>query len=235
MKPTIIPKSDQLNADDLLSGPITIKITDVKIKAGQEQPVSIYYEGDNGKPYKACKSMCRVMVTAWGSDAAKYIGHSLTLFCDPKVKWAGLEVGGIRISHMSDIDDSMTMALTVTRANKKPFTVKPLVIGAPKAAAGEIPQSGLLPGSPPTAPNAAATLSQETKPVESGEGAQPNVPAPAAAPSRVIDQAIELEDRAKAMKINSTAFLTLFKVKTFEQLAKENYAGAKEWLDKKQQ
>jgi hypothetical protein len=37
-----------------------------------------------------------------------------------------MEVGGIRISHMSDIGETMTMALTVTRANKKPFTVKPL-------------------------------------------------------------------------------------------------------------
>jgi hypothetical protein len=29
---------------------------------------------------------------------------------------------------MSDIDSPMTMALTVTRANKKPYTVKPLLV-----------------------------------------------------------------------------------------------------------
>ena len=69
MSPVIIPKSDQLNSDDLIVGPITIKITDVIIRAGQEQPISIHYEGDNGKPYKACKSMCRVMVSAWGADS----------------------------------------------------------------------------------------------------------------------------------------------------------------------
>ena len=50
MAPTIIPKSDQTNADDLISGPITIKITGVDIRGGQEQPISIHYEGDNGKP-----------------------------------------------------------------------------------------------------------------------------------------------------------------------------------------
>jgi len=126
MSKTIIPKSDQLNADDLLTGPRTITITGVTVKGGQEQPVSISYEGDNGKPYKACKSMCRVLVSAWGADSSKYVGRSMTLYCDPKVKWGGMEVGGIRISHMSDIGESMTMALTVTRANKKPFTVKPL-------------------------------------------------------------------------------------------------------------
>jgi len=127
MTPTIVPKSDQKNADDLLSGPITIKITKVSIRPGTEQPVSVFFEGDEGKPWKPCKSMARVLVFAWGPDASKYVGRSLTLFCDPKVRWAGMEVGGIRISHMSDIDSSITMALTVTRANKKPFTVQPLV------------------------------------------------------------------------------------------------------------
>lgn len=126
MTKTIIPKSDQLNADDLLASPITITITGVTIRPGQEQPVSIHYECDEGKPYKPCKSMCRVMVSTWGADASKYTGRAMTLYCDPRVKWGGMEVGGIRISHMSDIDSAITMALTVTRANKKPFTVKPL-------------------------------------------------------------------------------------------------------------
>ena len=126
MHQTIIPKSDQLNADDLIGRDLTIKITGVDIKGGQEQPVSIHFEGDDGKPYKACKSMCRVMVSAWGPDSKKYVGRSMTLYRDPAVKWGGMAVGGIRISHMSDISDDMTMALTVTRANKKPFTVRPL-------------------------------------------------------------------------------------------------------------
>jgi hypothetical protein len=126
MTKVIVPKSDQLNADDLLSGPITIKITAVTIKGGNEQPISINFEGDNGKPYKPCKSMCRVMVLSWGADSSKYVGRSMTLYNDPKVKWAGLEVGGLRISHMSDISETMTMALTVTRGNKKPYIVKPL-------------------------------------------------------------------------------------------------------------
>lgn len=127
MHQTIVPKSDQLNADDLIGREMTIKITGVDIKGGQEQPVSISFDGDGGKPYKACKSMCRVMVSVWGADSKKYVGRSMTLYRDPKVKWGGMEVGGIRISHMSDISEDMTMALTMTRANKKPFTVRPLI------------------------------------------------------------------------------------------------------------
>ena len=132
MHAAIIPKSDQLNSDDLIGRSITIKVREVTIRPGTEQPVSIFYDGDEGKPYKACKSMCRVMVSAWGADSSKYVGRSMTLYSDPKVKWGGMEVGGIRISHMSDIDGPLTMALTVTRANKKPYTVKPLAACTPK-------------------------------------------------------------------------------------------------------
>jgi len=143
MKQAIIPKSDQLNADDLISGDMTITITGVTVKGGQEQPVSISFEGDNGKPYKACKSMCRVMVAAWGPDSSKYVGRSMTLYRDPSVKWGGIAVGGIRISHMSHIDENMTMALTVTRANKKPYTVKVLSV-AKNAAPQSHPVSSAL-------------------------------------------------------------------------------------------
>lgn len=126
MSAVIIPKSDQLNSDDLIAGPITVKITGVSIKSGSEQPISIAFEGDNGKPYKPCKSMCRVMVSAWGPDSKAYTGRSMTLYREPTVKWAGMEVGGIRISHMSDIPEPLTMALTATRGSRKPFTVQPL-------------------------------------------------------------------------------------------------------------
>ena len=125
MRSVIVPRSDQLNSDDLIGGPITITISRVDIKAG-EQPVSIFFAGDNGKPFKCCKSMARVMVACWGPDANKYVGRSMTLYRDPNVKWAGMAVGGIRISHMTDIDGVQTMALTETKGSRKPFTVKPL-------------------------------------------------------------------------------------------------------------
>jgi hypothetical protein len=140
MTTALEPKSDQLNSDDLISGPRTIRITDVKIKPGTEQSVSIFFDGDNGKPWKSCKSMGRVLVAAWGKDASKYIGRSVTLYRDPAVKWAGMEVGGIRISHLSDIENPITMALTVTKGSRKPFTVKPLVAtvtSMPQAAVDE--------------------------------------------------------------------------------------------------
>lgn len=126
---TISPKSDQMNADDLIAGPRTIRITRVTADQGSaEQPILVYYEGDGGKPYKPCKSMRRVMVAVWGSDGAAMAGKSMTLYRDPSVKWGGMEVGGIRISHMSDMEAPMTMALTATKSSRKPYRVEPLVI-----------------------------------------------------------------------------------------------------------
>lgn len=131
MAPVIIPKSDQQNADDFLAGPRTITVTSVTIRPGTEQPVSIHFEGDDNKPYKPCKGMCRVLVALWGPDAKEYAGRSMTLYRDPKVKWAGLEVGGIRISHMSHIERDHVMALTESKQSRKPYTVKPLATKAP--------------------------------------------------------------------------------------------------------
>lgn len=131
MSAVIAPKSDQINADDLIAGDITITITAVKVSPGQEQPVSMEFAG-SPKVFRPCKSMCRVMVAAWGADAKAYVGKSLTLYRDPKVKWGGMEVGGIRIRAMSHIERDMTMMLSESKANRKPFRVA--VLQAPKQA-----------------------------------------------------------------------------------------------------
>ena len=129
---TIAPKSDQLNSDDLIGGPRTITITRVSADpSSAEQPISISFEGDGGKPYKPCKSMRRVLVNTWGKDGLAYAGRSMTIYRDPEVQFGGLKVGGIRISHMSHITSPVTMALTATRANRKPYTVR--VLETPKA------------------------------------------------------------------------------------------------------
>lgn len=193
MSKVIVPDSTQINADDLLTGPMTIKITDVKIKGGKEQPVSIFFEGSD-KAYRCCKSMARCLVNAWGADASKYIGRSLTLYCDPKVTWAGLAVGGIRISHMSDIEAPITMALTATRGNKKPFTVKPLDAAGKKTAApsGDDIVNSVNPSLANSHSDAAATITP--------------------------DEAIALEARCTDNNIKTATVKKFFAVEQFSQL-----------------
>jgi hypothetical protein len=139
MSSVIVPKSDQINADTLLAGPMTVTIREVQIRGGQEQPVSIMLD-ETPLAYRPCKSMSRVLVQAWGPDAKAYVGRSLTLYRDPSVKWAGLEVGGIRISHMSHIDGKMQMQLTATKGQRKPHIVMPLVMEQRQQTARQTPQ-----------------------------------------------------------------------------------------------
>lgn len=137
------PKSDQWNFDDFQAGPLTFTIQSVRVKPGQEQPVEMTLDG-TPKFYRPCKGMARVMVKAWGGDSSKYVGRSLTLYGDPTVKWGGVEVGGIRVSHMSDIESKVTLALTMSKSNRKPYTVLPLQTAASAATITETQESTLL-------------------------------------------------------------------------------------------
>jgi hypothetical protein len=139
LTPTLAPKSNQINADDLIAGPRTITI--IRVTAGNaEQPVAVHYEGDN-KPWYPCKSMRRVLVAAWGADASAYVGRRVTLVRDPEVMYGGIKVGGIRISHLSDLDSPLSIALTVTRQKRAPYKVQPLPAAA---SATEDPAAGAL-------------------------------------------------------------------------------------------
>jgi len=125
---SIAPKSDQLNADDLIGRNLTVKITDVVIKGG-EQPVWVYYDGCNNKPYKPSKGMRRGMIVCWGAQnkGQDWKGKTMTLTRNEDVLWQGKPTGGIQISHASDIDKPVTFMLTVSRSKRIPFTINPLV------------------------------------------------------------------------------------------------------------
>jgi len=122
---TTAPKSDQQNFDDYISGPKTVTISEVRA-GNDEQPVEIHLVEFPGRPFKPSKSMRRVLVAAWGPEAAAYAGRKMTLYGDPTVRFGGAVVGGIRISHLTNIDKPLTVSLTTTRGKRAPFTVKPL-------------------------------------------------------------------------------------------------------------
>lgn len=131
MAAAVAAKSDQLNADELMTGPITVTIERAYVKPDSEQPAVLELVERPGKPYKPGRSMSRVLVAAWGPDSSKYAGQKLTLYRDPNVKFGGILVGGIRISHMTGINKPLTVALTVKRGSKGAFTVQPLIEPAP--------------------------------------------------------------------------------------------------------
>lgn len=125
LRETITPKSDRRNADDFLAGPETFKISAVK-RGDAESPVAVHLE--NSKPWYPCKSMRRVLITAYGDNGTDWVGKSVTLFCDPAVRFGGVAVGGIRIAALSHIENDLAISLTTTRGKRSPYTVKKLEV-----------------------------------------------------------------------------------------------------------
>lgn len=124
---TVEAKIDQLTADELLGGPRKILITNVTGNDDPSQPVSIHFEGDAGKPFKPCKTVRRVLMHIWGKDASTFVGKSLVLYRDETVKFGGLQVGGVRVSHASHIEKEAVVPVTVKQGRKAPVRVKPLM------------------------------------------------------------------------------------------------------------
>lgn len=125
---TIIAKSDQLNADDLLGGPRTFTIVEVR-PGNEEQPVNIVLaEWPRNRPFKPSKTVQRILSYCWGSTETDDWppGARMTLFRDEKVKWAGEEIGGIRVSHLSHIDGVQKVALQESKHKKSLHTIYPL-------------------------------------------------------------------------------------------------------------
>jgi len=122
----IAPSSDQLDAVDLLTGPRTFTISRVVVRQSGDQPVDIHLE-EFPRPWRPGKSMRRVLVRVWGGDEQAYVGRRVTLFCEPRVQYGGKEVGGTRISHMSHIDQPVSVPLIVSKGRSATYVVQPLI------------------------------------------------------------------------------------------------------------
>lgn len=132
---TIQPKSDQLDAIDLLTGDRTFTIERVS-RGNDEQPVQ-FHLAEFPRPWRPGLSMRRVLVACWGADAATYVGRRVTLYCDPDVQFGGAAVGGTRIRALSHIDKPKQVPLLIKRGKSAIFVVQPLADEPPvRVAAG---------------------------------------------------------------------------------------------------
>ena len=122
---TTMAKSDQINAADLLGGPLVCQITDIQMTGAADQPISIFVDS-HPQPWKPSKTSRRVLAACWSDvDPSEWIGRYVVLYNDPTVMWAGKAEGGIRTSHMSHIDGKKTIMTNATRGKKSAQTVEP--------------------------------------------------------------------------------------------------------------
>jgi hypothetical protein len=140
----IEPKSDQMNAEDLLGGARTFTITRVVVRESPEQPISVWLaEFPQARPWKPAKTMSKLMALAWTSESDRWVSQRVTLYCDPDVRFGPAVMGGIRISHMSGIGRKpLTANLATTRGKRAPYMVQPIPDGAatPAKAPGPLDQ-----------------------------------------------------------------------------------------------
>lgn len=122
---TIIPKSDQLNAEDFISGPRVFTVIDVRVRDSAEQPVDVLFAG-GFRPWKPCKTTRRILILGWGADASAWIGKSIRLYRDPTVLWAGKPEGGIRIAAMSHLRAAIEERLSFAKGKRAPVRVEVL-------------------------------------------------------------------------------------------------------------
>lgn len=140
--PFLTAKSDQLNADDLVGGPITVRVVSARITGGTEQPVTVEIDGGH-RPWKPCKTTMRVLAALWGSAPSAWAGRMIRLYRDPTVKYGGVEVGGIRISGMSHIDGPKKITLAASKKSKVEHRIDVLRAEQPKPRA--VPQDDAPP------------------------------------------------------------------------------------------
>ena len=119
----IIAKSDQLNASDLVGGPQTVTVAEVRA-GSSDQPVQIHLVEWPGRPFKPSKTVLRILSHAWGIETDDWPANArMTVFRDPTAKWAGEEVGGIRVSHLSHIPKPFKLALRESQKKSVLYTV----------------------------------------------------------------------------------------------------------------
>ena len=129
MADTLKVKSDQLNAIDLLTGPITVQITGGRKTRDQQQPVIFTLSGGH-MPWKPCKTMRRLLTELEGSSKGKpWYGRWVTFYTDPSVTYGKDPVGGIRVSAVSGIPKARKVTLMTGRARYTTYNIKVLKPG----------------------------------------------------------------------------------------------------------
>lgn len=123
------PKSDQLNYETFLTGSQTFTVS--KVTPGdRDHPVFIHMNECPATPYKPSKGMlkCIAQPDGWGDKSSQWVGKSITLYGDPTVIYGGVEVGGIKVAALSDINGDYETLISARRGVRKPHLIKKIVI-----------------------------------------------------------------------------------------------------------
>lgn len=121
----LAPKSDQLDAVDLLGSPPRVfTITEVS-EGNAEQPVNIRL-AEFPRVWRPSKGMLRVLAHCWGKETQPWAGRRVELYCDPDVMFGKERVGGVRIKRLSHIEKRTSAPMIISKGRSGSWTVDPL-------------------------------------------------------------------------------------------------------------
>lgn len=130
----LAPKSDQIDAADLIGSPpqvfTIISVSENGSELADQQPVNIRLE-ETKKLYRPSKGMLRVLADNWGKEVAAWAGRKVELYGEPEVYFGREKRGGTRISRLSHIKSPKTTLVNPRGGKDAYWTVKPLPADTP--------------------------------------------------------------------------------------------------------
>lgn len=123
-------KGDRLNFEDFIMGSQDFTIVKLGRKVDGGQPrLLMFFEGREETPYWVSKGMVKCLSNpeGWGnSEFSEWVGRKVRLFGEPSVMYAGKELGGVRISHISHISQPYSTKITERRGVRIDYAISPL-------------------------------------------------------------------------------------------------------------
>lgn len=132
----LAPASDQIDAVELVE-PRTFTIdTGSRLGKRDGKTVAEIRLVEVDRVWRPSKGMLDVLAACWGTKADQWVGRRVTVYNDPDVMFGKEKVGGVRISHLSDIDAARDVQIRGAGATgrKRSWHVEPLT--TPKDTSG---------------------------------------------------------------------------------------------------
>jgi len=121
MAASIEARSEQIDADNLISGPIDVTIKAVTRGPSNEQPIQIVLQ-ETPLFYRPNKTFRRALIGCFGDDSTNWIGKRLRLARDANVMFGGVKVGGTIVTHAS-IEAPVVFMLSTKRGKKSAVSI----------------------------------------------------------------------------------------------------------------
>ena len=165
-----VVKTDQINADDLISRSVTVQLGPCREYKDEKGGARLEFRTSAGKFWRPPPTIVRILEALWGDNPQDCVGRWVELFRDPDVRCPdGTIGGGVRIAAMSHIDRPAKVAVTIARGKKKMVTIGVLKAPTEKAPTAAPSLSDVLSGAGLTLADLDAWRAAQGKPPV-GEG-----------------------------------------------------------------